>query len=467
MPGPPLRALVADHHDVAGHDVAAQDRLDGRLLRLEDPGRAAEGQAVLGDAGGLDHRAVEREVAVQDRQAAVGRVRVRDVADAAVGGVGVQATPSGCRWRTARWCVRRRVPRGTARAPARWPGRRGCPSRPATRRRVGACTAGTSRLQQPGPVEFAEDGRDAAGPVHVLHVVLRRVRRDLGQARHPAARSRRCRRRGSRARPRARRPAGAAPCSWIRPWRRRARPRSRTRPGTRWPAAARCRHLRRTKQYRDPSLDSLETSTHSGSMNYDFSSLPHSEFEDLARDLVGREIDLRFEAFPAGPDDGIDGRHARADGSIVMQAKHYHGSGFAALKSKMAKERLSIDRLAATRYILVTSAALTPKNKNALAQIIGPSLQTPGDIFGPGDLNALLRKYPDIEKAHQKLWAQSTSVLETVVTEAVGKAMSKPRGGSRSSCQSPSACGGCRECSACRESRARHHISDQGIACRR
>lgn len=161
-------------------------------------------------------------------------------------------------------------------------------------------------------------------------------------------------------------------------------------------------------------------------MNYDFSSLSHSEFEDLSRDLVGREIDLRFEAFPAGPDDGMDGRHARADGSIVMQAKHYHGSGFAALKSKMAKERLSIDRLAATRYILVTSAPLTPKNKNALAQIIGPSLQTPGDIFGPGDLNALLRKYPDIERAHQKLWAQSTSVLETVVTEAVGKALSKP-----------------------------------------
>jgi hypothetical protein len=161
-------------------------------------------------------------------------------------------------------------------------------------------------------------------------------------------------------------------------------------------------------------------------MAYDFSSLSHSEFEDLARDLVGRETDLRFEAFPEGPDDGMDGRHARAGGSVVMQAKHYHRSGFAALKSKMAKERQSIDRLAPARYVLVTSAPLTPKNKNALAEIIGPSLQTLGDIFGPGDLNALLRKYPDIERAHQKLWAQSTSVLQTVVTEAVGKALLRP-----------------------------------------
>jgi TIR domain/Restriction endonuclease len=160
-------------------------------------------------------------------------------------------------------------------------------------------------------------------------------------------------------------------------------------------------------------------------MNYNFASLSHSEFEDLARDLVGREIELRFEAFSDGPDGGMDGRHARANGSIVLQAKHYHGSGFAALKSKMTKERQSIDRLAATRYILVTSAQLTPNNKGALSQIIGPSLQTSGDIFGPGDLNALLRKYPEIEKAHQKLWAQSTAVLETVVTAAVGKALSK------------------------------------------
>lgn len=160
-------------------------------------------------------------------------------------------------------------------------------------------------------------------------------------------------------------------------------------------------------------------------MIYDFSSLSHSEFEDLARDLVGRELGLRFESFAEGPDEGMDGRHALAEGSIVMQAKHYHRSGFSALKSKMAKERGAINRLAAKRYILVTSVSLTPKNKSELAQIIGPSLETPGDIFGPGDLNALLRKYSDIERSHQKLWAQSTGVLQAVVTEAVGKALSR------------------------------------------
>ncbi len=160
-------------------------------------------------------------------------------------------------------------------------------------------------------------------------------------------------------------------------------------------------------------------------MAYDFSSLSHKDFEDLARDLIGREIEKRFEVFPEGPDDAMDGRHALADGDIVLQAKHYHRSGFSALKSKMKSERTAIDGLAPSRYILVTSASLTPKNKAALAEIVGPVLQGPGDIFGPGDLNALLRKYPEIEKAHQKLWAQSTPVLKTVIKEAFEEVLGK------------------------------------------
>lgn len=162
-------------------------------------------------------------------------------------------------------------------------------------------------------------------------------------------------------------------------------------------------------------------------MAYDFSSLSHSDFEDLARDLVGQETGLRFEAFAEGPDDGMDGRHARADDTTVLQAKHYFRSGFAKLNSKLKEQRPTIDRLAADRYILVTSASLTPKNKAELSRTIGPSLQTPGDIFGPDDLNALLRKYPDIQIAHSKLWTQSAAVLETVLTKIVGKAMAKDR----------------------------------------
>ncbi len=46
-------------------------------------------------------------------------------------------------------------------------------------------------------------------------------------------------------------------------------------------------------------------------MSYDFSNLAPADFEDLVRDLVGRELGIRFEAFGPGPDGGMDGRHAK------------------------------------------------------------------------------------------------------------------------------------------------------------
>lgn len=160
-------------------------------------------------------------------------------------------------------------------------------------------------------------------------------------------------------------------------------------------------------------------------MTHDFASLSPSEFEDLTRDLLGRELGMRFEAFPDGPDDGMDGRHAAADGDVILQAKHYHRSGFAKLRAKMKQERSSIDALRPARYLLATSAALTPANKTQIAAEIGPALKNLGDIFGQQDLIALMRKFPEVETAHPELWQQSSAVLKTLITDAVADALPK------------------------------------------
>jgi len=155
-------------------------------------------------------------------------------------------------------------------------------------------------------------------------------------------------------------------------------------------------------------------------MSYDFANLAPADFEDLVRELIGHELKIRFEAFSAGPDGGIDGRHSAGTKSTILQAKHYAGSTFAKLKSALKKERPSIDRIRPKqkRYVLATSRPITPANKAVLAKIIGGALKSEGDIFGPGDLNALLRKFPDVEKANIKLWLSGTAVLERVIRSA-------------------------------------------------
>ncbi|MBS4719891.1 restriction endonuclease [Aeromonas caviae] len=153
-------------------------------------------------------------------------------------------------------------------------------------------------------------------------------------------------------------------------------------------------------------------------MSYDFRNLSPADFEDLVRDLIGREEGLRFEAFCAGPDGGIDGRHAQANGNVILQAKHYEGSPFSKLMAIMKRERSSINKLVPSRYILATSSRFTPLGKSKLVPIIGPSLRSEADIFGPEDINGLLRKYPDILKSHIKLWLSDVGVLERVVRAA-------------------------------------------------
>lgn len=153
-------------------------------------------------------------------------------------------------------------------------------------------------------------------------------------------------------------------------------------------------------------------------MTYDFTNLSHADFEDLARDLVGSEMKARFEAFAAGPDGGIDGRHAGSTGNVILQAKHYAGSRYSDLKRTMTKERASIDRLAPSRYVLATTCKLSPRNKAELAAIIGPTLMQQSDIYGSEDLNGLLRRYPDVAKSHIKLWLTGTAMLERVLNAA-------------------------------------------------
>jgi hypothetical protein len=153
-------------------------------------------------------------------------------------------------------------------------------------------------------------------------------------------------------------------------------------------------------------------------MSYDFIALSPADFEDLSTDLVGRELNVRFEVFSPGADGGADGRHTKAAQSIILQAKHYSQSPFSALKAQMIKERASIDKLAPARYLLTTSCRITNKNKTELREIVGSSLQNSSDIFGPRDLNALLRKYPEVEKSHIKLWLSGAPMLERLLRSA-------------------------------------------------
>lgn len=151
---------------------------------------------------------------------------------------------------------------------------------------------------------------------------------------------------------------------------------------------------------------------------YDFSTLSPPEFEDLARDLLGAEMGCLFEGFCSGPDGGIDGRTSTAAGNIVIQAKHYLNSTFSHLETAIENAKPQMDKVQPVRYLLVTSLGLTPDRKDKLAAAMSPWISSTGDIFGPAELNSLLKKHQQVQKSHIKLWLSSSVVLNRLINAA-------------------------------------------------
>lgn len=149
---------------------------------------------------------------------------------------------------------------------------------------------------------------------------------------------------------------------------------------------------------------------------YDFKTLSAYDFEVLVRDLLQRRLGVILESFKSGRDGGIDLRHAPAgDGSLVVQCKHYAGTGYSGLLTALKKERHKVQHLAPNRYCVATSVPLSPTNKQEIRGLFAPYCRSDEDVIGLEDLNNLLGLYPEIERQHYKLWLTSTTVLERIV----------------------------------------------------
>jgi hypothetical protein len=153
-------------------------------------------------------------------------------------------------------------------------------------------------------------------------------------------------------------------------------------------------------------------------MAYDFTTLSPDDFENLIADLFSREWKSRVEAFKAGKDAGIDLRNSRVLAGkkpTIIQCKRYAPNKLPELRRTIKEEKRKLDRIKPGRYVLATSIPLSPANKDELIRLLAPWCESPGDIYGASEVNALLRDHPDVERAHFKLWVSSTAVLERIL----------------------------------------------------
>jgi hypothetical protein len=151
-----------------------------------------------------------------------------------------------------------------------------------------------------------------------------------------------------------------------------------------------------------------------------YANLDDHDFEMLVADLLGAELEVRFERFARGPDAGIDLRSPYSDsGRHIVQCKHYLRSTVAQLVEAAAKERSRLEaappdlRLRSDdTYWFVTSLGLTPAAKQKIVAGLDPFLAGPEHIVGVDELEGLLDVHPDVERRQVKLWLQSWGQLD-------------------------------------------------------
>jgi|LSQX01.1.fsa_nt_gb O-antigen/teichoic acid export membrane protein len=147
-------------------------------------------------------------------------------------------------------------------------------------------------------------------------------------------------------------------------------------------------------------------------MPNNYLSLSPSDFETLAADILSALLSVHFERYGEGRDGGVDGKYVTSDGGVwVVQAKRYRDVN--ALLRQMGHEQKKMQQLpqAPARYFLVTACSLSPTNKAAIQQVMGPFILSTGDIYGAEDLDALLHQYPAIYRKHHRLWLHGVEQL--------------------------------------------------------
>lgn len=157
-------------------------------------------------------------------------------------------------------------------------------------------------------------------------------------------------------------------------------------------------------------------------MGYDYRNLSPIEFERLCADLVSLKEGVSYQRFGEGRDDGVDLLYedAASGNRTIVQCKRYKNT--AALISVLGKTEVrKVRALNPKRYCLLTSASLTPKNKNKIKDIFSPYLQTAQDIWGCDDLDGLLDddKYRRVVYNVPPLWLPSFNLVSKFINNGV------------------------------------------------
>lgn len=155
--------------------------------------------------------------------------------------------------------------------------------------------------------------------------------------------------------------------------------------------------------------------------SFDIGRLTDLDFEAICKDIFEEKLGIGLEIFAPGKDGGIDLRAFANDGrALVIQCKHWMRSPRHALVSHIENhEAPKVSKLSPGRYVLATSADLTPASKRKIYKALNPYMRSEQDIYGVREIEGELRRRPHIIRRHLRLWLSSSSILQSLLMREV------------------------------------------------
>ncbi len=95
---------------------------------------------------------------------------------------------------------------------------------------------------------------------------------------------------------------------------------------------------------------------------FNYENLSDYEFENLCCDIISKKLGVQLRIFATGRDGGIDATDDTKTHNIVVQAKHYIRSGYAALLRTLRGEVEKVKQLDPNKYYVCCAQKLTPGN---------------------------------------------------------------------------------------------------------
>lgn len=149
---------------------------------------------------------------------------------------------------------------------------------------------------------------------------------------------------------------------------------------------------------------------------FNYENLSDYEFENLCCDIISKKLGVQLRIFATGRDGGIDATDDTKTHNIVVQAKHYIRSGYAALLRTLRGEVEKVKQLDPNKYYVCCAQKLTPGNVSEIYDLFSDYMCDTNNVIDLNVIDTFLSKpeNADVLRKHYKLWLESTEILNQI-----------------------------------------------------